>query len=178
VSIRYSGEICDMNLGYLTSTILRRMLEPILGEGVNLINAGHVARERGIRVEEIRVPAPENFANLVEIELATDREAHRVSGTVFTDRQSRIVSLDGYSIDVVPSGNMICLTNKDTPGVIGRIGTLLGENQVNVAGMYVGRDEAGGKALALLLVDESVTDDVIGKVRGLGNILSAKAISI
>ncbi len=72
IGIRYSGEVCDMNLGYLTSTIVRRLLVPILREGVNLINATHVAQQRGIKVEETRVPVPENFTNLVEIEVRTD----------------------------------------------------------------------------------------------------------
>jgi D-3-phosphoglycerate dehydrogenase len=178
VSIRYAGEVCDMNLGYLTSVILLRLLEPILKDGVNLINASHVARERGIKIEETRAPVPEKFTNLVGIEIGTDRESHSVSGTVFADRQSRIVSLEGSSIEVVPSGNMIFLTNEDTPGVIGRIGTLLGECGVNVAGMYVGRDRAGGKALALLLVDDVVDDGVVEQIRNIENILSAKAICV
>ena len=167
-----------MNLGYLTSVILLRLLEPILKDGVNLINASHVARERGIKIEETRAPVPEKFTNLVGIEIGTDRESHSVSGTVFADRQSRIVSLEGSSIEVVPSGNMIFLTNEDTPGVIGRIGTLLGECGVNVAGMYVGRDRAGGKALALLLVDDVVDDGVVEQIRNIENILSAKAICV
>jgi D-3-phosphoglycerate dehydrogenase len=178
VSIRYSGEVCDMNLGYLTSTILKQVLKPILGERVNLINAGHVAGERGIKIEEIRAPVPENFTNLVGIEIGTDRGAHRVSGTVFTDKQARIVSLEGYAIEVVPSGYMIFITNHDAPGVIGRIGTLLGECSVNVAGMYVGRDQEGGKALALLRIDEPVSGDVLDQIRNIENILSAKAVFV
>ena len=178
VSIRYSGEVRDMNLGYLTSTILKRILEPILKEGVNLINAGHVAGERGIKIKETRVPVPENFTNLIGIEIGTHRESHRVSGTVFTDKQARIVSLDDYAIEVVLSGNMIFLTNNDMPGVIGRIGTLLGRCGVNVAGMTVGRDQEGGKALALLLIDEAVGDEVIDQIRNIENVLSVKAVFV
>ncbi len=178
VRVRYSGEVCDMNLRYLTSTILRRLLEPILREGVNLINAGHVARERGISVEESRVPPPESFASLVTVEITTDRESHRVSGTVFSDKRARIVNVEGYAIEVVPSGHMIFLTNTDKPGVIGRIGTLMGQHDVNVAGMYVGRDTAGGRALALLLIDNPVDDHVIAEVRNIENVLSARAIHI
>src|SRR5205814_9265457 len=92
VSIRYSGEVNDMNLNYLTSIMLRRLLAPALREGVNLINASHVAKQRGIKVEETRVPALENFANLITIELKSDDETHRVSGTVLTDKLPRIVS--------------------------------------------------------------------------------------
>jgi D-3-phosphoglycerate dehydrogenase len=96
VSIRYSGEVCDMNLNYLTSVVLRSLLVPVLREGINLVNAMHVAKQRGIRVQETRVPAPENFTNLIVIELKTDVESHQVSGTVFTDKLPRIVNIDGY----------------------------------------------------------------------------------
>ena len=178
ISIRYSGEITDMNLGYLTSTIVRRLLVPILREGVNLINATRVAQQRGIKVEETRVPVPENFTNLVVIEVQTDKESRQVSGTVFTDKLPRIVSVDGYALEVVPRGHMIFLTNSDKPGVIGDIGTVLGQYKVNVAGMHLGREREGGNALALLLIDSPIRDEVVEKVRRIENVLTAKAIRI
>jgi len=178
VSIRYSGEVNDMNLNYLTSIILRKLLAPALREGVNLINAAHVAKQRGIRVEETRVPALENFANLITIEIKSDSDLHRVSGTVFTDKLPRVVNVDGYSVEVVPRGNMIFFTNNDKPGVIGKIGTILGQCNVNIAGMHLGRERQGGKALALLLVDNPVRPDVIDQVRQIDNVLSARVIRV
>ncbi len=178
VAIRYSGEVCDMNLNYLTSVIIRGLLLPVLREGVNLINALHLAGQRGIKVEETRVPAPENFTNLIAIELKTDVDSHRVSGTVFNDKLPRIVNVDGYALEVIPRGNMIFFTNLDKPGVIGNIGTVLGQCSVNIAGMQLGREHEGGKALALLLVDNPVGQDVIDRVRTIDNILSAKVIRI
>jgi D-3-phosphoglycerate dehydrogenase / 2-oxoglutarate reductase len=178
VSIRYSGEVCEMNLNYLTSIIVYRLLTPVLREGVNLINAMHLAKLRGIKVEETRVPAPENFTNLIAIEVKTDLETHRVSGTMFTDKLPRIVNVDGYALEVVPRGNMIFFTNNDKPGVIGSIGTVLGRCNVNVAGMHLGREFEGGKALALLLIDNPVANDVIDQVRKLDNILSAKVVRV
>src|SRR5439155_11753648 len=178
VSIRYSGEVCDMNLNYLTSIIVRSLLAPVLREGINLINAMHVANLRGIKVEETRVPAPENFTNLIIIELKTDVESHRVSGTVFTDKLPRIVNVDGYPLEVVPRGNMIFFTNNDKPGVIGGMGSVLGKGNVNIAGMHLGRERQGGRALALLLVDEPVPSELIEQVRRLENILSAKVVRV
>jgi D-3-phosphoglycerate dehydrogenase len=178
VSIRYSGEVCDMNLNYLTSVIVRSLLVPVLREGVNLVNAMHVAKQRGIKVQETRVPAPENFTNLIVIELKTDIESHRVSGTVFTDKLPRIVNVDGYPLEVVPHGNMIFFTNHDKPGVIGGIGTALGKCDVNIAGMHLGREHEGGKALALLLVDNPVRKDVIEQFRQIPNILSVKVVHV
>jgi len=178
VSIHYSGEVCDMNLNYLTSIIVCSLLAPVLREGINLINAMHVAKLRGIKVQETRLPAPENFTNLIVIELKTDVESHRVSGTVFTDKLPRIVNVDGYPLEVVPHGNMIFFTNNDKPGVIGGIGTVLGRFNVNIAGMHLGREREGGKALALLLVDNPVSNDVIDQFRQIPNILSAKVVHV
>src|SRR5437667_2833481 len=178
VSIHYSGEVCDMNLNYLTSIIVCSLLAPVLREGINLINAMHVAKLRGIKVQETRLPAPENFTNLIVIELKTDVESHRVSGTVFTDKLPRIVNVDGYPLEVVPHGNMIFFTNNDKPGVIGGIGSVLGRFNVNIAGMHLGREDEGGKALALLLVDSPVSNDVIEQFRQIPNILSAKVVHV
>ena len=124
------------------------------------------------------MPAPENFTNLIAIELKTDVESHRVSGTVFTDKLPRIVNVDGYPLEVVPRGNMIFFTNNDKPGVIGGMGSVLGKGNVNIAGMHLGRERQGGRALALLLVDEPVPSELIEQVRRLENILSAKVVRV
>jgi D-3-phosphoglycerate dehydrogenase len=145
---------------------------------VNLVNAGHVARLRGIRIEETRVPAPENFTNLITIELKTSEEVHRVSGTVFNDRLPRIVNVDGFALEVIPRGHMIYFTNNDKPGVIGNIGTILGQSRVNIAGMQLGREKEGGRALALLLVDNPAGPEVIASLLGIDNILTAKAVYV
>jgi D-3-phosphoglycerate dehydrogenase len=178
VALRYSGEVCEMNLNYLTSVVVQRLLSRTLREGVNLINAGHVARLRGIKVQETRVEIPENYTNLITIEIRTDVETHRVSGTVFTDRMPRIVNVDGFSLEVIPRGHMVYFSNNDKPGVIGNIGTVMGQSSVNIAGMQLGRDEEGGRALALLLVDNPVSPEVIQRLLKLENVLTAKALKV
>lgn len=178
VSVHYSGEVCDMNLNYLTSVVVQQLLVPTLREGVNLVNASHVARLRGIKVEETRMPTPENFTNLITIELRSAEGTHRVSGTVFTDKLPRIVNVDGFALEVIPRGNMIYFTNHDKPGVIGNIGTVLGQSNVNIAGMQLGREKEGGRALALLLVDDVVNREVLNRLLGIDNVLTAKAVRI
>jgi D-3-phosphoglycerate dehydrogenase / 2-oxoglutarate reductase len=178
VALRYSGEVCDMNLTYLTSVIVQRLLSRTLREGVNLVNAGHVARLRGIKVQETRVESPENYTNLITIEIRTDTDTHRVSGTVFNDKVPRIVDVDGFALEVIPRGHMIYFSNNDKPGVIGNIGSVLGQAHVNIAGMQLGRDREGGRALALLLVDSAVGSDVIQQLLQIENILLAKAIKV
>ena len=178
VALRYSGEVCEMNLNYLTSVVVQRLLTRTLREGVNLINAGHVARLRGIKVQQTSVDAPENYTNLITLEIRTDCETHRVAGTVFTDKMPRIVNVDGFSLEVIPHGHMIYFSNNDKPGVIGNIGTVLGQCNVNIAGMQLGRDQEGGRALALLLVDNAAGTDVIQRLLKIENILTAKAIKV
>jgi D-3-phosphoglycerate dehydrogenase len=97
---------------------------------------------------------------------------------VFTDKLPRIVNIDGYPLEVVPRGNMIFFTNNDKPGVIGAIGSVLGRCSVNIAGMHLGREHEGGKALALLLVDNPVDKEVIEQFRQVPNILSAKVVHV
>jgi D-3-phosphoglycerate dehydrogenase len=137
-----------------------------------------VAQLRGIRVVETRVPAPENFTNLITIELKTESDAHRVSGTVFTDKHPRIVNVDGFELEVVPRGHMVYFTNNDKPGVIGNIGSVLGRCNVNIAGMQLGRECQGGRALALLLVDNDVGKDVLEQLLNLENVLTARAVKV
>jgi D-3-phosphoglycerate dehydrogenase len=178
VALRYSGEVCEMNLNYLTSVVVQRLLSRTLREGVNLVNASHVARLRGIKVQETRVEVPENYTNLITIEIRTDVDSHRVSGTVFTDRMPRIVNVDGFALEVIPRGHMVYFSNNDKPGVIGNIGTIMGQSNVNIAGMQLGRDEEGGRALALLLVDSAVGNDVIQRLLKIENVLTAKAVKV
>jgi D-3-phosphoglycerate dehydrogenase len=178
VALWYSGEVGDMNLSYLTSVVLQRLLSRTLREGVNLVNATHVAKLRGIKVQQTRVEVPENYTNLITIELRTDAGSHRVMGTVFTDKLPRIVNIDGLSLDAVPHGNMIYFSNNDQPGVIGNIGSVLGQCNVNIAGMQLGRDQEGGRALALLLVDNAVGSDVIERLLKIENIVMAKAVRV
>jgi D-3-phosphoglycerate dehydrogenase len=149
-----------------------------LREGVNLINAMLVAHMRGIKVEQTRVPTPENFTSLITLEIRTVSETCRVSGTVFTDKLPRIVNIDGFALEFIPRGHMIYFMNNDQPGVIGNIGTILGQCDVNIAGMHLGREKEGGRALALLLVDGPVRPEVIDRVLHIENILMAKAIRV
>jgi D-3-phosphoglycerate dehydrogenase len=129
-------------------------------------------------VKDTRNPVPENFTNLMTIAVKTEKENRRVSGTVFKDKLPRIVDIDGYALEVIPREDMLLFTNNDQPGVIGSIGTVLGQCKVNIAGMTLGREVEGGRALALLLVDGPVSPDVVDRLLGTPNIISAKVVRI
>jgi D-3-phosphoglycerate dehydrogenase len=134
-----------------------------------------------LRVKVMELPKKAKDSNglckrLLELN-ATDL-LRQVSGTVFKDKLTRIVDIDGYALEVKPRGNMILFTNKDKPGVVGAIGTALGECKVNIAGMTLAREREGGHALALLLVDGPVGPNVLDRLLKIEHIVTAKALRV
>ena len=101
-----------------------------------------------------------------------------MSGTVFTKEDVRIVRMDHYDVEVVPEGYMLLISNRDVPGIVGQIGTLLGSNHINIAGMTLGRDVPGGQAKTVLKIDSVISEEILQKIRKAENILDAKLIKL
>ncbi|AEB11908.1 D-3-phosphoglycerate dehydrogenase [Marinithermus hydrothermalis DSM 14884] len=144
----------------VATAVAKGMLERVLSEGVNLVSAGPLLRERGIHLSTYHDPEPRGYTQLVEVRLSTDQETRRARGTVLGS-QPRLVGIDDYPLEVVPEGHLLVCVNHDRPGVVGRVGTLLGEAGVNIAGMQLGRDAPGGRALFVLTVDERPSPEVL-----------------
>lgn len=178
VKIRYVGEIVNYDLKPVTIALIKGMLEPILQETVNYVNALVIAKERGIKIAETRVSSIEDFAHLIHVELVTEKMKNSVMGTLFTKVDPRIVKINDYYVDAVPSGHMLIVTNKDLPGVVGHIGTILGQNKINIAGMTFGRQKKGGSALSILNVDTAVSKNIIEKLKKGKNIFDVKSIKL
>jgi D-3-phosphoglycerate dehydrogenase len=178
VHLTYAGEVAGHAVEPLTVTFLRGLLGVILEENVTDVNAPYLARQRGIRVVEARTPASEHFASLLTAELRTDRGTWQVAGTLFHRRDPRIVQLDGFELEAHATGWMVVLTNDDVPGVIGRIGTLFGAHGINIAGMQLGRQRPGGRAVSILNLDGAVPDAVLGELRALPHIRSARLVRL
>lgn len=156
VEIHYGGAVAGMPLAPLTASCLIGLLSYILGEQVNFVNASHLARSRGIRVREVTSPDIENFTNLVRLTVRSGSKTHSVAGTIFNRSDIRLVQIDRYRIEVVPSRYMLVCHYVDKPGVIGRVGTHLGRCGINIAGMQVGRQSIGGEAVMVLQVDDPI----------------------
>ncbi len=124
------------------------------------MNAPRVAEERGIDVTETKTRSSEDFQSLVSVSVGDGENEVGVSGTLFAGEDPRIVRIDGYRVDAIPHGHMLAARNQDKPGVIGLIGTVLGENDINIAGMFNARETIGGEALTVYNLDEPVPDDV------------------
>ncbi|MFQ5829556.1 MAG: phosphoglycerate dehydrogenase [Candidatus Methylomirabilia bacterium] len=178
VRIEHAGEVAGLKTDLLTVTFLKGLLSVILEESVSDVNAPHVARSRGIRVVEASTARSEGYASLISAELSTDKGTWRVAGTAFHKREPRIVRIDGYSLEAVPAGWMLVFSNLDVPGVIGRIGTLFGRHRINIAGMQLGRERPGGRAVSILNLDDPVPDAVMAELRAMPDIVSAKLVKL
>jgi len=176
--LTYAGEIAGHGIQPLTVTFLRGLLGVILEENVTDVNAPYLARQRGLRVVESKTPVSEHFASLLSAELVTDRGQWQVAGTLFHRREPRIVQVDGYDLEAHAAGWMVVLSNDDVPGVIGRIGTLLGAHGINIAGMQLGRQQPGGRAVSVLSLDAPAPDPVLTTLRALPSIRSARLVRL
>ncbi len=174
--INYSGEITKYNLSPVTMALAKGVLEPILKETVNFVNAVSLLKERGIKLRESKSAQEGEFVNLIQLEIKTDKEIKKVFGTLSSNKQPRIVKIDDYYLELYPIGEMVFIRNWDKPGLIGSLGTLMGKNGINIAAMTFGRDQQGGKAISVLNVDSQVSQEIQDRIRGLENILTVKVI--
>ncbi len=178
VDICYHGEVVEFETTAITVAVIKGLLTPILAENVNYVNASVLAKDRGIKITESKSSTPISFANLIQVEVKTDKMKSFVAGTLFTREDPRIVMIDNFHVETVPQGYMLLVSNRDVPGIVGQVGTILGNNQINIAGMTFGRDKPGGQAKTVLNVDSFVSDPVIQEIKKAKNILDAKLIKL
>lgn len=177
--IEYAGEIADLDVRYVTISVLRGLLNRLLEENVvNYVNARELASERGIKVVEARTSQPKGYQNLITVEVKTARGASEVGGAVFGKNIIRLVKIRDFYLEAVPEGFILMLHNRDVPGVVGSVGTLLAEEGINIAGLQLGRERVGGMAISLVHVDTAVPANVLQKLRTLPNIVSAHLLEL
>ena len=178
VEVRLLGELANIESGPITRAVLVGMLSPVMGETVNYVNAPLMAKTRGIEVTETKHADFDDYASLLSIRVKTDKCEKEVCGTLFEGREMRIVQMGGYPMDFVPDGVVLVSAHQDTPGIIGHVGTLLGNEHINIAYMYVGRKTAGDKAIMVLSVDTPVPENVIAKIVQLPGIEAVKQVQL
>jgi len=177
VEVEYNGQISEVDTRMLTTAVLKGILGPILQETVNYVNAPGVAKARGIKTKEIKSKETANFANLITVRVRTDKGAHLVAGTLFGKEEARIVLIDGYRVDVEPSGWLLIVPHIDKPGIIGKVGTILGDNGINIASMQVGRTETAGTSIMVMTVEADLPTPVMLKIKAVDGILGAKLVN-
>ena len=178
VDIHYHGQAAEFDTTPVTLAVIKGILTPILAENVNYVNASVLAKERGIKITESKSSTASHYSNLIQVEVKTDKKKSSVGGTVFTKEDIRIVKVDDFDVEAVPEGYILLISNNDVPGIVGQIGTLLGNNKINIAGMTLGRDKPGGQATTLLKIDSAISDSVMQEIRKAKNILGAKLIRL
>ena len=176
VEAMYSGEVAERDTGPLTTTILKGILDPILSEPVNFVNAAVIAKNRGIKVIERKIGASEDFTGLITVVVRTTDDEKSVAGTLFGKKDARIVRIDKYRVDALPSGYMLISRHIDKPGIIGCVGMILGKNSINIAGMQVGRESIGGEAVMVLNIDGTVSDEILKQIEAVDGILNIKLV--
>jgi len=156
IALRYYGALAESSAaGILAASAAAGVLRPILTEGVSIVNAATVARDRGIEILETRSTRPRHFTSLVSLKLHTSNGERWVEGTVFEPNSPRLVSVRGVAVEAPLSGTMLIIANDDQPGVIGEVGTILGKLGVNIATFALGRSDAG--AIGVVNVDEDAS---------------------
>src|SRR6266571_2400259 len=174
IEIDYSGEIAQHDVTPLKAAVVGGLLAPISEDHVNVVNVDIIAQRRGLQITETRGPSHEIYANLVKVRIGSKAGGAEIAGTLAHDGP-HIVSIDGFWVDVPPSeGYLLLVENKDRPGMVGAVGTLMGEYGVNISFMNVGRHEKRGTALMVLALDETLTPEQIARVKEIPDILGVK----
>jgi D-3-phosphoglycerate dehydrogenase len=178
ILIEYKGAISELVLEPITIAVVKGILEPILEETVNFINAPIIAKERGIEVREATSHDAGDYHSMLVVRIRSGKKKSKIAGTLHGKKEPRIISIDGFDVEVVPAGEMLVLANNDKPGVIGNIGTALAQKKINIARMQFGREKRGGRAISVVSVDTPVSQEVISKLKKLPNVLSINQIHL
>ena len=176
VEIICRGDLSKEEAAHITTSAVKGLLDPILQETVNFVNAPLLAKNRGIQVLQSLDAQSDGYDHLITIKVRTDKEERSLSGTLFGEHDLRIVMVDGYRMDVVPGDHMFYIPHMDKPRVIGAVCTLVGKYDINIASMQVGRKEAGGKAIMMLSVDEEAPAGILEELAGIEGVLEVKMI--
>ncbi len=178
VNVEYSGELAEMNTSPVTVAFLKGLFTPILKEAINYVNAPLVARDRGIRVVESKTDRAGDFTNTLSVTVRTNEGENVLVGTVFGRNEPRLVRLNSFRLEALPAGPMLLVFNKDTPGVIGALGTTLGNAGVNISRMTVGREEESNQNIILLSTDQLISKELLQQVQALAHIDAAQGLDL
>ena len=181
VRIEFAGEIVDLDAAPVTRAFLAGLLRDVSAR-VNVVNAFLIAEERGIKVTTTYVRTGGDMSPAIRTEICTGQSTQSLAGTLFgygeQRREGRITEIDGFHLEATPHGHMLVTRNHDVPGVIGGIGTILGQGGVNISRFHLGRRERGGEAMAVIEVDAPLNKETLQSLRSLEQVISAQPIDL
>jgi D-3-phosphoglycerate dehydrogenase len=189
ISLRYSGHIAEWKTELIRNAAIKGILNQVLDEKANLVNAASIASSRGLRVHELHKPKSSTggSGSVLSLQLKTPGEEHCVKGAVLHGHAARLLAVDDIDVEAPLERNLIYLRNRDVPGVIGKVGTILGEHRINIADFSLGRQSGNGgaekkgtprKAVAVVHIDGRVSDEVLKALRKIPAIEQAKSIRL
>lgn len=178
ITVEYSGELAELNTSPITVAFLKGLFTPILKDAVNYVNAPIIAKDRGIKVVEAKSERSDDFINVMTARVRTNEGENVLVGTVFGKNEPRLVRLNTFRLEALPAGPMLLVYNNDVPGVIGALGTTIGDGGVNISRMTVGREEASRQNIIVLSTDTLISKELLAKVCRLDNITDAVVLEL
>ena len=176
LEVEYDGEITDVSTQMVTTGVIKGMLNPVLESNVNYVNAPGLAKDRNIKVKEVKNKEANGFANLITVRAKTANKEVMVQGTLFGE-EGRIVRINGFRVDVDPHARILICPHINRPGVIGTVGSIMGAAGINISGMQVGKTDVEGTNIMVLTIDNDIPADVIKKVTAIDGIFDAKLVN-
>jgi D-3-phosphoglycerate dehydrogenase len=177
--VTYGGRAAELPTDPITRSVLKGFLEQAGGKDVNQVNVRTMANSLGIVVEEVKSQEAKDFTEWLHVMVFSDGKKTSAGGTLFGARlEPRIVRVHSRPVEIVPSGVIFFMTNKDRPGIVGHIGTLMGKHKVNIASMSLSRDQAGGHALTVLNLDSVPPQDLLDEIAKDPDISNVKVVTL
>ncbi|MRX71038.1 phosphoglycerate dehydrogenase [Bacillus lacus] len=178
ISVAYEGSVGELQTAAITKSLIAGFLSPRVASTVNEVNAGMIAKERGISFSEKISNETSGYENCLTVKVVGNKSVFSIKGTYIPHYGERIVELNGFNIDFYPDGHLLYIQHSDKPGAIGRVGRLLGDHSINIATMQVGRKQRGGDAIMMLSFDKAVTERVVSELNDLEGIVSVRTIDL
>ncbi|MEL7177666.1 MAG: phosphoglycerate dehydrogenase, partial [Pseudomonadota bacterium] len=175
INILYDGTVAQMNLEALNCSVVAGIMKRT-NPDVNMVSAPVIAKERGIKISTTNQDKSGAFDGYIKVTVVTDKRERSIGGTVFSDGKPRFIQIKGINIDAEIGAHMLYTTNEDMPGIIGLLGQTMGQNDVNIANFTLGRNEAGGEAIALLYIDHPVEASIIKQLENTGKFTQVKPL--
>ncbi|MEH7414424.1 phosphoglycerate dehydrogenase [Neobacillus drentensis] len=178
IEINYYGNLIDEDTELLTRTLLKGILSYHLSDSVNLINALHLLKEQGVSYNVVKHATNKGFANYMELSVSNNQETAKIGATVLNGYGARILKINQYRIDVKPEKYLLYIKHRDVPGMIGKVGSLLGDHEINIGTMQVGRTEVGGEAIMVLTLDRTLSAHVIKVLKLIDGLQEAQVLEL
>ncbi len=176
ITIEYHGTVTETNTDPITSVLISNLLGQQM-DSVNMVNALQVAEARGIEISQSFTGSSKDWRSMIAVNVKTSKRDRNVKGTLFTGKEPRIVEIEDVPVEAALSDHMLFIRNDDTPGLVGKLGTLLGESGLNIADFRLGRHENGGGAVCIVSLDAAVNDNLFAQISDLPQVQSAVRMS-